>query len=90
MTTTTDINPWFQDKEEHDDHLNMIKNPSTWPSSLLHLKHPARMEEKGSQETAFGMISANDFNIYVGHGARRTIEHHDSAESIMKAGWVVD
>jgi len=87
------MNPWFKDDVEEKEHLEMIQTPDMWPKSNhphLCLKHPERMKDEGSQDTAFGVIVPESFDIYVGHGANRTLEHYASAEAIIEAGWVVD
>jgi len=87
------MNSWFRDEDEQREHLEMLQNQNLWPKSAnphICVKHPERMREPGSVDTAFGVVYPDNFNIHVGHGAIRTLEKYDSAEAIIAAGWVVD
>jgi hypothetical protein len=90
MSTTTELyNPWFRDLAEQQSHEDMMDLPEKWfHSEFLPLKHPERIS-KDRSKACFARLAIIDGEFVVTMDDD-TVEVYDSAEDIIRDGWVVD
>lgn len=82
------VNPWFKDAEEYEEHRAMIADPSLWPSEILCLKKPQAIMESHGFERSFARIMATAPLVVFDMEGKPT--EYGSVEEILAAGWVVD